>query len=159
MGTITKALTGQSGIKTLRVAGQALAFFGGLQLFVMVVFQFLNESFDFVLFLYSIIGFIITIMLLGASYCLATIAEIQLNNYEGRELSDSEDSKGPVVDLIVPGNGHKFKENDLVVLAKTGRQMRVKGVTVYNKYSCYTNNGTVHQGDFDESELKLFGEK
>lgn len=25
------------------------------------------------------------------------------------------------------------------------------------KYTCYTNGGTVYEGDFDESEIKLFG--
>lgn len=56
----------------------------------------------------------------------------------------------------IPKDGSKFKEDDLVVLLATGKQMRVKRYTDDGKYSCYTNGGTVYQGDYAENELRLF---
>lgn len=52
----------------------------------------------------------------------------------------------------------KIEEGALVVDVKTGKQMRSKEYNpTTGKYSCYTNGGTVYAGDFDESEIKLFG--
>lgn len=52
---------------------------------------------------------------------------------------------------------YKFTVDDLVVEIKTGKQMRIKKIdTNQNTYSCYTNGGTVHAGDFSESEIRLF---
>ena len=48
-----------------------------------------------------------------------------------------------------------FDIGDLVVLKSTGKQMRVKDI-INGKYSCYSNRGAIHEGDFDESEIKLF---
>lgn len=70
----------QSGIKTLRGAGQILAIVGGLQFFVIIIMLFLSESFDVVTAVYSFLTFIFSIFLLGVANCLATITEIQLNN-------------------------------------------------------------------------------
>lgn len=50
----------------------------------------------------------------------------------------------------------KYPLSALVVNIKSGKQMRIKEITEDGKYSCYTNNGTVHEGDFDETEIKLF---
>lgn len=51
---------------------------------------------------------------------------------------------------------NKFQPGDLVVSISTGKQMRVKDIKD-GKYSCYSQGGMVHDGDFDESEIKLFG--
>lgn len=56
----------------------------------------------------------------------------------------------------IPEDENKFKEDDLVILLATGKQMRVKRYTEDGKYSCYTNGGTVYQGDYAENELRLF---
>lgn len=50
----------------------------------------------------------------------------------------------------------KYPISALVVNIKSGKQMRIKEITEDGKYSCYTNNGTVCEGDFDETEIKLF---
>lgn len=50
----------------------------------------------------------------------------------------------------------KYPLSALVVNVKSGKQMRIKEITEDGKYSCYTNNGTVYEGDFDETEIKLF---
>lgn len=50
----------------------------------------------------------------------------------------------------------RFQPGDLVVLKTTGKQMRVKDV-IDGKFSCYSQNGMVHDGIFNESEIKLFG--
>ncbi|OFX70873.1 MAG: hypothetical protein A2X12_04990 [Bacteroidetes bacterium GWE2_29_8] len=52
--------------------------------------------------------------------------------------------------------GARYPLSALVVNIKSGKQMRIKEITEDGKYSCYTNNGTVHEGDFDETEIKLF---
>lgn len=49
-----------------------------------------------------------------------------------------------------------FKPNDLVINISTDKQMRVKSITADGKYSCYTNNGMVHEGDFTENQIRLF---
>ena len=49
----------------------------------------------------------------------------------------------------------RFNVNDLVVEIATGKQMRIKAITVDGKYSCFTGGGTVHVGNFDASEIKL----
>lgn len=57
---------------------------------------------------------------------------------------------------------YKFSIDDLVVEIKTGKQMRIKKINIDNihtqndTYSCYINGGTVHAGDFSESEIRLF---
>lgn len=53
-------------------------------------------------------------------------------------------------------NDTPFKENDLVVNLKNGKQMRVKEITQEGKYSCYTNNGVIYEGDFTVEEIQLF---
>lgn len=55
-------------------------------------------------------------------------------------------------------NTDKFKIGDLVVSLKTGKQMRIKGITPSGKYSCYSGGGVHYDGDFDENEIKMFGE-
>lgn len=52
-------------------------------------------------------------------------------------------------------DGFKFKQNDHVVNLKTEKQMRVKDIKD-GKYCCYSQGGMVHEGDFDESELRKF---
>lgn len=61
-----------------------------------------------------------------------------------------------VYDGNIPDDNSKFKENDLVVLISTGKQMRVKRITEDGKYSCYINGGTIHQGNYNEDEIRLF---
>lgn len=52
----------------------------------------------------------------------------------------------------------KIEEGELVINIKTGKQMRViEHNPLTGKYTCYTNGGTVYEGDFDESEIKLIG--
>lgn len=58
----------------------------------------------------------------------------------------------------LPNDPNSFKENDLVVSIKTGKQMRIKGFTDDGRYSCYTNSGMNHEGDFRKDELELFGQ-
>lgn len=70
----------QSGIKTLRGSGQFISIVGGLQFFVILIFQLLGESFDIITTVYSFLTFIFSIFLLGVANCLATITEIQINN-------------------------------------------------------------------------------
>ncbi|MCC8172671.1 MAG: hypothetical protein LIP00_13030 [Parabacteroides sp.] len=48
-----------------------------------------------------------------------------------------------------------FETGELVIRISDGKQMRIKECS-NNKYSCYTNNGTVHEGDFSASEIKKF---
>lgn len=57
-----------------------------------------------------------------------------------------------------PKNGEsKFEAGALVVNINSGKQMRIKEFnSATGKYSCYTNGGLVFEGDFDESEIKLF---
>lgn len=51
----------------------------------------------------------------------------------------------------------KFEVGALVVNINSGKQMRIKEInSTTGKYSCYTNGGLVFEGDFDESEIKLF---
>ena len=53
----------------------------------------------------------------------------------------------------------KIEDGALVVNIKTGKQMRRKEINpASGKFNCYTNGGTVFEGDFDESEIKLFEE-
>lgn len=80
MKTNEKQRKDQSGIKTLRGSGQFLAIVGGLQFFIIIIVQFLGESFDVTSAIYSFLTFIFSILLLGVANCLATITEIQLNN-------------------------------------------------------------------------------
>lgn len=56
----------------------------------------------------------------------------------------------------IPDDKCLFKENDLVILISNGKQMRIKRITDDGLYSCYTNGGTLHAGNFHESELRLF---
>ncbi|MFV0312191.1 MAG: hypothetical protein ACK5KN_11165 [Dysgonomonas sp.] len=49
-----------------------------------------------------------------------------------------------------------FRVDALVINIATGKQMRIKEITETGKYSCYTNGGMNHEGDFSESEIKLF---
>lgn len=57
----------------------------------------------------------------------------------------------------VAGEGFAFAIDALVVHIATGKQMRVKQINEETgTYSCYTGGGMVHEGDFDEAELKLF---
>lgn len=64
--------------------------------------------------------------------------------------------------LVSPGviknnSETKFTEGALVVNIKSGKQMRRKEFNaVTGKYSCYSNGGTIFEGDFDETEIKLF---
>lgn len=62
----------------------------------------------------------------------------------------TEDEIKPLTSLL------QFSVGDLVVLQKTGKQMRIKEITTNNKFACYTNNGQTYEGDFDENEIKLF---
>lgn len=55
-------------------------------------------------------------------------------------------------------NTDKFKIGDLVVSLKTGKQMRIKEITPNGKYSCYSGGGIHYDGDFNENEIKVFGE-
>ena len=50
----------------------------------------------------------------------------------------------------------KFQIGDLVISISSGKQMRIKTINEDGKCSCFTNGGTIHEGDFEESELKLF---
>ena len=51
----------------------------------------------------------------------------------------------------------EFQIGDLVMNIKSGKQMRIKTINEKEgKYSCYTDRGTVHEGDFDDSEIELF---
>lgn len=49
-----------------------------------------------------------------------------------------------------------FKIGDLVTDIKTGKQMRIKEVTPEGLLSCYSGGGMHHDGDFKESDIKLF---
>lgn len=53
-------------------------------------------------------------------------------------------------------NANEFKVDDLVIEIETGKQMRIKFITVAGKYSCYTDGGTVNAGEFDASQIKLY---
>ncbi|MBF0651266.1 hypothetical protein IR083_20825 [Dysgonomonas sp. GY75] len=60
---------------------------------------------------------------------------------------------------VLPREGFKFKENDLVILISTGLQMRIKEITEDGKYACYSNAGMTHAGNFTENEIELFKKK
>ena len=49
-----------------------------------------------------------------------------------------------------------FKIGDLVIDIETGKQMRIKEVTPEGLLSCYSGGGMHHDGDFKESDIKLF---
>lgn len=54
-------------------------------------------------------------------------------------------------------NSTMFKIGDLVVCIETEKQMRVKEIDPQTgKFSCYTNGGMRHEGDFYEAELRKF---
>lgn len=51
----------------------------------------------------------------------------------------------------------KFETGDLVVNIESGKQMRIKDIDPSaGIYGCYTNGGTVFEGNFKDSEIKLF---
>lgn len=62
----------------------------------------------------------------------------------------SKDEIKPLTSLL------QFSVGDLVVLQKTGKQMRIKEITKDGKFACYTNNGQTFEGDFGENEIRLF---
>lgn len=76
------------------------------------------------------------------------------NNTSSEEVRESEvcSNSSSVNDKI---DNPDFEIDELVVRIKDDKQMRVKEYRD-NKYSCYTNNGTVHEGDFDRTEIKKF---
>lgn len=50
-----------------------------------------------------------------------------------------------------------FEVGALVVNVSSGKQMRIKEIeAATGKYACYTNGGMNFEGNFDESEIKLF---
>lgn len=70
--------------------------------------------------------------------------------YEG---SFSQSELESVKDSSVDSNG--FSVGDLVVNKETGKQMRITYIKG-GKYACYTNGGTVHEGNFSANEIKKF---
>lgn len=52
--------------------------------------------------------------------------------------------------------GDPLRKGVLVQNINTGKQMRIKEITQDGKYSCYSNNGLTHEGDFDKIEIKPF---
>ncbi|WP_077154539.1 hypothetical protein [Bacteroides bouchesdurhonensis] len=50
----------------------------------------------------------------------------------------------------------EFNIGELVIEIKTNKQMRINEITKDGKYSCYTNGGVSHEGDFTGSEIKRF---
>lgn len=49
----------------------------------------------------------------------------------------------------------KFKMNDLVVIIKSGKQVRVKEIE-NGSYGCYSQGGTHFEGYFNESDIEFF---
>lgn len=53
-------------------------------------------------------------------------------------------------------NKYLFSVGDLVIRKLDKKQMRVKSITPEGKFSCYSNGGVIHEGDFESSEITLF---
>lgn len=57
--------------------------------------------------------------------------------------------------ISTSSNRLQYRVGDLVVSVKNDKQMRIKEIKG-EKYSCYSNNGMTYEGDFFESEIRLF---
>ena len=57
--------------------------------------------------------------------------------------------------ISTSSNRLQYRVGDLVVSVKNDKQMRIKEIKD-EKYSCYSNNGMTYEGDFFESEIRLF---
>ena len=57
--------------------------------------------------------------------------------------------------ISTSSNRLQYGVGDLVVNVKNDKQMRIKEIKG-EKYSCYSNNGMSFEGDFLESEIRLF---
>jgi len=65
--------------------------------------------------------------------------------------NQKQNSKNDVIDES------KFEIGALVININKDKQMRIKDYDPFTgKFSCYSQGGMVYEGDFDESELKLF---
>lgn len=62
-----------------------------------------------------------------------------------------------VEDSAIPTSSNRlqYEVGDLVVSVKDDKQMRIKEIKG-EKYSCFSNNGITFEGDFLESEIRLF---
>jgi len=108
----------------------------------------------FIIIVFGVLQIILFFKLWGMTNDIKDIRNKYLE--ENHSNTSSFTSTTPKYKGEIPGEDAKFKEDDLVVLISTGRQMRVKRVTAESKYSCYTNSGMQHEGDFDSTEIKLF---
>lgn len=99
-----------------------------------------------VIIVFGILQIILFFKIWGMTNDVKAIKEKYLSTPQTKTESSSADND----------TGYKFKIDDLVVEIKTDRQMRVKEITEDGKFSCYTNGGAVHVGDFAEDEIKSF---
>lgn len=51
----------------------------------------------------------------------------------------------------------KIKQDSLVIHVKKDTLMRVKYFTNENKYGCFSDEGKKFEGEFSDTEIKLFG--
>ncbi|MDD3040151.1 hypothetical protein [Bacteroides sp.] len=73
-----------------------------------------------------------------------------------REIKEKYLSSTDPKKSISPTQLPEFNIGELVTEIKANKQMRIKEITKDGKYSCYTNGGVSHEGDFDASEIKRF---
>jgi len=103
---------------------------------------------NFIIYLFEFLFIILFFKLWGMTNDIKAIK----NKYLESSSNTSNVSKGN------KRNGKsKFEVDALVVNINSGKQMRIKEISsTTGKYSCYSNGDMVFEGNFDESEIKLF---
>lgn len=111
-----------------------------------------------VVIVFGILQIILFFKLWGMTNDIKEIKEKYLNS-ENHHMEFIQKADNEQIDEIEPDlfkfDGLKFKQGDHVVNLKTEKQMRVKDIKD-GKFCCYSQGGMVHEGDFDESELRKF---
>lgn len=95
-----------------------------------------------IIIVFGILQIILFFKIWGMTDDIKAIKEKYLNNIVEETYYTSPDN-------------HQYKVGDLVTNIKNDKQMRIKEIKG-DKYSCYSNGDNTFEGDFLESEIRLF---